>query len=147
MRADAPFQSHLHKRRYKKSPVSSSLILMQLQSKNTAGCDINKKWKSECEKLPTQTNKPTTKILVSADCTFGTSMKLGLAVEMRPSVFSEQFTSWERISHAASADSVLLSTWAAQTQNKHQSRKIKKTRVKHANSSAISQNLVNIQFN
>lgn len=42
--------------------------------------------------------------------TLGSSMKLGLAVEMSLSVFKEQFTSWERISHAASADSLLLST-------------------------------------
>lgn len=42
--------------------------------------------------------------------TFGTSIKLGLAVEMSPKVFSEQFTNCERMSHAASADSVLLST-------------------------------------
>lgn len=47
--------------------------------------------------------------------TFGTSMKLGLAVEMSPKVFSEQFTNCERMSHAASADSVLLSTWQIQT--------------------------------
>lgn len=47
--------------------------------------------------------------------TFGTSMKLGRAVEMSPKVFSEQFTNCERISHAASADSVLLSTWQQQT--------------------------------
>lgn len=47
--------------------------------------------------------------------TFGTSMKLGLAVEMRPRVFSEQFTNCDRMSHAASADSVLLSTWQVQT--------------------------------
>lgn len=47
--------------------------------------------------------------------TFGTSIKLGLAVEMSPKVFSEQFTNCERMSHAASADSVLLSTWQAQT--------------------------------
>lgn len=37
-------------------------------------------------------------------------MKLGLAVEMSPKVFSEQFTNCERMSQAASADSVLLST-------------------------------------
>lgn len=43
--------------------------------------------------------------------TLGISMKLGLAVEMSPRVFKEQFTSWERMSHAASADSLLLSTW------------------------------------
>ena len=48
---------------------------------------------------------------VYGDYTFGTSMKLGLAVEMSPNVFSEQFTNCERMSHAASADSVLLSTW------------------------------------
>lgn len=42
-------------------------------------------------------------------------MKLGLAVEISPKVFSEQFTNWERMSHAASADSVLLSTWQVQT--------------------------------
>lgn len=43
--------------------------------------------------------------------TLGSSMKLGLAVEISPSVFKEQFTSWDRMSHAASADSLLLSTW------------------------------------
>lgn len=42
--------------------------------------------------------------------TLGSSMKLGLAVEMSLRVFKEQFTSRERISHAASADSLLLST-------------------------------------
>lgn len=42
-------------------------------------------------------------------------MKLGLAVEMSPKVFREQFTSCERMSHAASADSVLLSTWQVHT--------------------------------
>lgn len=44
------------------------------------------------------------------ELTLGSSMKLGLAVEMSPSVFNEQFTSCERMSHAASADSLLLST-------------------------------------
>lgn len=48
---------------------------------------------------------------VDGNYTLGTSMKLGLAVEMSPKVFSEQFTSCESMSHAASADSVLLSTW------------------------------------
>lgn len=43
--------------------------------------------------------------------TFGTFIKLGLAVEINPKVWIEQFTSWERISQAASADSVLLSTY------------------------------------
>lgn len=38
-------------------------------------------------------------------------MKLGLAVEISPKVLMVQFTSWERMSHAASADSVQLSTW------------------------------------
>jgi len=38
-------------------------------------------------------------------------MKLGFAVEIKPSVLIEQFTSWERMSQAASADSVLLSTY------------------------------------
>lgn len=38
-------------------------------------------------------------------------MKLGLAVDISPKVLSEQFTSWDKISQAASADSVLLSTW------------------------------------
>lgn len=42
--------------------------------------------------------------------TFGRSIKLGRAVEMSPSVFKEQFTSWDSISQAASADSLLLST-------------------------------------
>lgn len=42
--------------------------------------------------------------------TFGTSIKLGRAVEMSPKVFSEQLTNCERMSHAASADSMLLST-------------------------------------
>lgn len=37
-------------------------------------------------------------------------MKLGLAVEISPKVFMVQFTSWERMSQAASADSVQLST-------------------------------------
>lgn len=38
------------------------------------------------------------------------SMKLGLAVEIKPKVLMVQFTNWERMSHAASADSVQLST-------------------------------------
>lgn len=38
-------------------------------------------------------------------------MKLGRAVEISPRVLMVQFTSWERMSHAASADSVQLSTW------------------------------------
>lgn len=42
--------------------------------------------------------------------TFGKSMKLGRAVEISPSVFREQFTSCDKISQAASADSLLLST-------------------------------------
>lgn len=42
--------------------------------------------------------------------TLGNSMKLGRAVDIRPSVLREQFTSWDKISQAASADSVLLST-------------------------------------
>lgn len=46
-------------------------------------------------------------------------MKLGLAVEMSPNVFSEQFTNCERMSHAASADSVLLSTWKMQTETEY----------------------------
>lgn len=46
-------------------------------------------------------------------------MKLGLAVEMRPRVFNEQLTSCERMSHAASADSLLLSTCTPQTQSSH----------------------------
>lgn len=37
-------------------------------------------------------------------------MKLGRAVEISPSVFKEQFTSCDKISQAASADSLLLST-------------------------------------
>lgn len=37
-------------------------------------------------------------------------MKLGRAVEISPSVFREQFTSCDKISQAASADSLLLST-------------------------------------
>lgn len=49
--------------------------------------------------------------------TFGTSIKLGLAVEMSPKVFSEQFTNCERMSQAASADSVLLSTCKGQMMN------------------------------
>lgn len=52
-------------------------------------------------------------------------MKLGLAVEMSPKVFSEQFTNCERMSHAASADSVLLSTWQVQTKIKCHFRNIK----------------------
>lgn len=52
-----------------------------------------------------------TEIIISLQLTLGSSMKLGLAVEMSPSVFKEQLTSWERMSHAASADSLLLSTW------------------------------------
>lgn len=51
--------------------------------------------------------------------TLGISMKLGLAVEMRTRVFKEQFTSWERMSHAASADSLLLSTCTSTRQNSH----------------------------
>lgn len=43
--------------------------------------------------------------------TLDTFMKLGFAVEIKPSVLIEQFTSWERMSQAASADSVLLSTY------------------------------------
>ena len=43
--------------------------------------------------------------------TFGKSIKLGRAVEISPSVFKEQFTSCDNISQAASADSLLLSTW------------------------------------
>lgn len=43
-------------------------------------------------------------------CTCETSMKLGRAVEISPSVLMVQFTSWDRISQAASADSVQLST-------------------------------------
>lgn len=43
--------------------------------------------------------------------TFDTSIKLGLAIEIKPKVWIEQFTSWESISQAASADSVLLSTY------------------------------------
>lgn len=50
-----------------------------------------------CQKLQTQ-------------LTCGTSMKLGLAVEIRPRFLMVQFTNWERMSHAASADSVQLST-------------------------------------
>lgn len=50
-----------------------------------------------CQKLQTQ-------------LTCGTSMKLGLAVEIKPKVLMVQFTNWERMSHAASADSVQLST-------------------------------------
>lgn len=42
--------------------------------------------------------------------TCDTSMKLGLAVEIKPKVLMVQFTNWERMSHAASADSVQLST-------------------------------------
>lgn len=38
-------------------------------------------------------------------------MKLGRAVEISPKVLMVQFTSWERMSQAASADSVQLSTW------------------------------------
>lgn len=38
-------------------------------------------------------------------------MKLGRAVEISPKVLMVQLTSWERMSHAASADSVQLSTW------------------------------------
>lgn len=38
-------------------------------------------------------------------------MKLGLAVEISPNVLMVQLTSWERMSHAASADSLQLSTW------------------------------------
>lgn len=52
-------------------------------------------------------------------------MKLGLAVEMSPKVFSEQFTNCERMSHAASADSVLLSTWQVQTKTQCHLRNIK----------------------
>lgn len=37
-------------------------------------------------------------------------MKLGRAVEISPKVLMVQFTSWERMSQAASADSVQLST-------------------------------------
>jgi len=48
-----------------------------------------------------------------SELTLGSSMKLGRAVEMSPRVFREQFTSWDRMSQAASADSVLLSTWEA----------------------------------
>lgn len=58
--------------------------------------------------------------------TFGTSMKLGLAVEMRPRVFSEQFTNCDRMSHAASADSVLLSTWQVQTKIEFHIRNMKR---------------------
>lgn len=47
--------------------------------------------------------------------TLGSSMKLGLAVEISPSVFREQLTSWDSMSHAASADSLLLSTWGKET--------------------------------
>lgn len=43
--------------------------------------------------------------------TLETFMKLGFAVEIKPSVLIEQFTNWERMSQAASADSVLLSTY------------------------------------
>lgn len=43
--------------------------------------------------------------------TFGKSIKLGRAVEISPSVFKEQFTSCDNMSQAASADSLLLSTW------------------------------------
>lgn len=46
-------------------------------------------------------------------------MKLGRAVEMSPRVFREQLTSWDRISQAASADSVLLSTWKHNAHIKH----------------------------
>lgn len=53
--------------------------------------------------------------------TLGSSMKLGLAVEMSLSVFKEQFTSCERMSHAASADSLLLSTCPPQTRFKDSS--------------------------
>lgn len=49
--------------------------------------------------------------------TLGSSMKLGLAVEISPSVFREQLTSWDRMSHAASADSLLLSTWREEKDN------------------------------
>lgn len=42
--------------------------------------------------------------------TCGTSMKLGLAVDIKPKVLMVQFTNWERMSQAASADSVQLST-------------------------------------
>lgn len=42
--------------------------------------------------------------------TCDTFMKLGLAVEIKPKVLIVQFTNWERMSHAASADSVQLST-------------------------------------
>lgn len=38
-------------------------------------------------------------------------MKLGRAVDISPKVLMVQFTSWERMSQAASADSVQLSTW------------------------------------
>lgn len=48
--------------------------------------------------------------------TLGSSMKLGRAVEISPRVFREQLTSWDRISQAASADSVLLSTCGYRTQ-------------------------------
>ena len=54
-------------------------------------------------------------------------MKLGLAVEISPKVFSEQFTNCERMSHAASADSVLLSTWQLQTQIEKHLKNIKNT--------------------
>lgn len=43
--------------------------------------------------------------------TWDTSMKLGRAVEISPRVLMVQFTSWERMSQAASADSMQLSTW------------------------------------
>jgi hypothetical protein len=51
--------------------------------------------------------------------TLGTFMKLGLAVEINPKVWIEQFTSWERISQAASADSVLLSTYKDNFKSKY----------------------------
>lgn len=51
--------------------------------------------------------------------TLGSSMKLGLAVEISPSVFREQLTSWDRMSHAASADSLLLSTWKQTAREGH----------------------------
>lgn len=60
--------------------------------------------------------KPSCGKYVRLKYTFGTSIKLGLAVEMSPKVFSEQFTNCERMSQAASADSVLLSTCKGQRQ-------------------------------